>query len=278
MAWLPLLLTLLPLAAADEGDADTTEAEPPIPVEPAEPEPEPSPIVIDLDVAFPSALERLEPSAEAIAREGTPELEAITAELPELAGLIDGGGLLRGRFGLRPRLAWVGRLTEPGGGMRAGLTLRHQWWSLLPLGPQWVGESALRGSLGFAGARGAEASLQSVAGAWAGPISIAVGPRLAWDGAEFSSGAPLEPVLGAGPLAMLGTELGPVGLQLGGGPAWLLAGEREAAGLPVGHEWYGLAAVGVDTGLLRWTVNGQVRETSAGTITELSLGLNLALD
>ncbi len=291
MAWLPLLMTLIPLAMAEDGDgaspravpADGAEQSPPEPVPVPEPTPrsartEPVPIVLDLDVTFPSALERLEPSADAIARESAPELEALTEQLPDLEGLVDGGGMLRGRFGLRPRLAWTGRLDGPGSGMRAGLLVKHQWWSLLPLGPQWVGETTIGGSLAFAGARGRAASLRSVAGAWLGPVSLGLGPRLAWDSVDFGAGSPLDPGLVAGPMALLGTELGPLGLQLGGGPSWLVAGSREPATLPFGDEWLGLAALGLDTGLLRWTLNGQVRETPVGTLMDLSLGLNLALD
>jgi hypothetical protein len=273
MAWLLLLPLLVSFALAEEVE--------PEPEPDSEPPAEPFSLDLDLDLALPSALERFDPAVDTLSREGAPELEALTSELPELGALdalVDGGGLLRGRFGARPRLAWSGRFGEPGGGLRGGLVLRHQWWSLLPVGPTWVGESQLAGSIGFAGQRGPGASLQSVAGAWLGPVALAVGPRLAWDRIAFNSGDELEPGLSLGPILNLGAELGPVALQLGAGPCWLLTGEREPAALPLGDEWMGAAALGLDRGVLRWTINGQVRETAAGTLGELSLGFNLALD
>ncbi len=262
-----LLLLLLNPSFADEEDS-SEESE------------ETTPIVLDLGDALvlPSALDRVDGSAEELSEEPSPELQDLVDAVPELAPMAEGSGdLVRGRFGVRPRLAWSGRLGAPGGGMRGGLVLRHQWWSLLPLGPQWVGESALSASLAFAGSRGPALSLQSLAGAWAGPVALTLGPRVAWDRVSFAKGEDLAAGLVLGPLVSLGAEAGPVALQLGGGPCWLLAGERGAADLPLGDEWLGQAGVGVALGMFRWTVRGQVRETQAGTLLDVSLGLNLSL-
>ncbi len=270
-----VLLFFVPVLLAEED----TEDEPPEAADGAgnEESPGPVPILIDVDVSFPSALDRVDQAAEELGQEPSANLGDLVGTVPDMDPLADDGGLVRGRFGVRPRLAWTGRLGAPGAGMRGGLVLRHQWWSLLPIGPQWVGESALSASLAFAGVRGPELSLQSLAGAWVGPVALTVGPRASWDRIAFSDGTDLDGGLTLGPVASVGVELGPVALQLGAGPSWLLVGERGPASLPVGDEWLGLAAVGLELGVLRWTLRGQARETDAGTLLDVSLGLNLAL-
>lgn len=275
MSLLALLLLASTLAFADEEDES-----PPVPVEateveevperedPAEPSPEP--IVIALDVALPSALERVDEAAAEQAGEPAPTL-------PQLAALDEDRAVVRGRFGMRPRLGWTGWVGQPGGAVRAGAVLRHRWWSLLPLGPQWTGESALSASLAFAGARGPEASAHSLAGAWVGPVSLMVGPRLAWQATSFDDGASLSGGLSAGPLALAAGELGPVSLQLGFSPGWLLAGERGPADLPLAEEWFGLAGLGLQLGIVECGLRGQVLDTEAGTLLDLGLALSISL-
>jgi hypothetical protein len=268
---LALLLWLTP-AFADDGDAESlpsaVDASPEPQVLQTVPEPEPEPIVISLDVALPSALDRVDQAAEELA--GDPGAA-------ELLSVDPSGALLRGRFGLRPRLGWTGWVGQPGGAMRAGATLRHRWWSLLPVGPQWSGESALSGSLAFAGARGPEASAHSLVGAWVGPVSLMVGPRLAWQASSFTRGEPLPGGLSAGPLAVAATGLGPLSLQVGGGPGWLLAGERDPADLPLGEEWFGLAGLGAQLGVVQVGLRGQALGTDAGTLLDLTFALSLSL-
>ncbi len=278
MPWLALLLTL-PLVLADdeaaevpaevEGVPETSDE--PAPAEDAATTPAAEPILIHLDIALPSALDGLDQAAGELSQEPTLEL----GDLKELAR---DHALLRGRFGLRPRLAWTGWAGDSGWGMRGGLALRHRWWSLLPMGPQWLGESTLSASLAFAGARGPEASLSSLAGAWLGPVALLLGPRLAWDRTSYTDGPQLESGLTLGPLVSLSAELGPIALQAGGGPGWLLAGQRSAEQLPLRAELLGMAGLGLQRGVIQWTLRGQGRHTEAGTLLEASLGLSLRLE
>ena len=267
---LALLLWLTP-AHADEGEPEQATPAPDLVIEAVEePAPPVEPIIISIDVDLPSALDRMDQAAAEQALRSDPGLT--TWLDPQ-----DDHSLVRGRFGVRPRLGWTGWMGQPGGAMRAGAVLRHRWWSLLPLGPQWTGESALAGSLTFAGARGPEASLHSLAGAWVGPVSLMVGPRVAWQSTSFNKGTALSGGLSAGPLALAAASLGPVSLQLGGGPGWLLAGERGSAGLVVGDEWLGLAGLGLQLGVVEWGLRGQVLSSEAGTLLDLTLGINLSL-
>lgn len=232
---------------------------------------EPREVEIEPAEPLPSALDDLDDAAREV------ELEA-----PELEDWVPlPGALLRGRWYAKPLLSWTHLPGDEGGGaVRLGAALGHQWWTLDSLPVQVGGESRLEVTAPIGGARGRRIELNTVAGPWLGPVGVRLGPSLRWDRDAWFDGALLDNALAVGALGTLSVGAGPVRVYGGVEPAWLVAGTRSAADpaeatLPVlGDETTWRAGLGWIDRPVNWTLEGALRETAAGSVLEVGLGVH----
>ncbi|MCB9780687.1 MAG: hypothetical protein H6742_19120 [Alphaproteobacteria bacterium] len=153
---------------------------------------------------------------------------------------------LRSRVGVRP---WLGafvreRTTGPArGSAGAGATVGWQWWSLRATTLQPAGETQLQAVAPFGGLKGWQLGLDSVHGAWLGPVGLLVGPSVQAGALNGPADLdPISPALLLGPTARLALQLGSLVPWVAGGPRWQLAGSRPHGGATaLGGPWDGLA-------------------------------------
>ncbi len=181
--------------------------------------------------------------------------------------------LLRGRFGVRPRMGMVAVAAGPMGFVLGG-SVFHQWWQLSERTVRPAGEARLDLSGRMGDLQGGDFRLHTAHGVWLGPWGIFGGGALRWDGLHTpADGMVLAPGLTVGPQVRTGLTLGPLRPWVGFTPAFIVAGPRER-GIEATYD----AGLALQLGALQLRSVGDLRRLGAeeeGTVWQLTFGLGL---
>lgn len=154
--------------------------------------------------------------------------------------------------------------------MYAGLELGRAAWSLPTddrhLGASLYARAAASWPVG-PDTRGQDLRIGATGGPRWGPVALQVGPDLGWH-AESWSDATLPGAPFAGARGTLGADAGPVSAFVGHAAWWALTGAR-------GHEPEWLAGVGVKLGPVQLRADGALRDTDAGGLGRVGVGLRV---
>jgi hypothetical protein len=163
------------------------------------------------------------------------ETDQETGTLSEMMGGLfaagPAGGARRpaGRWGVRPWLGVQGaQPTDAPGhfGGGAGVRIAHQWWMLTEAPVRLAGETRLQAAGLFGGVSGFDAVLDTLGGAWLGPVGLFGGGMVRADRRSWSPTVSLPSAVGVGPAARVALQLGTLTSWAGVSPAWLVAGDR----------------------------------------------------
>jgi len=223
-------------------------------------------------------LEGFEAEAEAYAAKG---------EGAELERLVDWAGppvMLRGRWYVRPILAWtqLQGLQSGSAGVRLGAAAGRQWFT--------TGDRAVQGGAAFdvrltaplGGVTGYRVHTALTAGPWLGPVGLRVGPTARVERSTWASGTlVLDSAVQVGGKATLALDLGRLKPYAEVEPVWDVTGVRPEASavtatLPViGTDTTWRAGLGWHTGWVVWSAHGAWRETALGRMLDIGIGIHL---
>jgi len=220
---------------------------------------------------------------------GLAQAQEEVIQLPEVTDLpsvlvvdeIDERTLLRHRFAIRPDLGVVFLDGDPlQAGARLGGTLRHNWWTVPPLGTKrtrWGGTTTASGSgvVGFV--KGWRSDLYTTAGPSWGLFSLRLGGGLRGDRVVTKRSDVLEDALYVGPRADVLFDFGPVSLWGAVYPGFLVT-EADRGNV----EWEGQVGMAsrVPFGaflMARLGVDVRTQFTTIGTLTEVRLVFHMGL-
>lgn len=200
----------------------------------------------------------------------TDELAALDAAAEQAAVGAPDVDARGGRWVIRPQLDVGHHTGAPELPAYAGVELGRSSWSL-PTGDRKVGATlyARAAASWPAGpdTRGHDYRAGVVAGPTWGPLSLQVGPDLGWHGESWGQSA-LPDAGFAGGRATLGASAGPISAFGGYAGWWALTGDRAYE-----PEWLG--GLGLKLGPLQLRADATRRETDAGALTRVGLGLRV---